>query len=176
MKNNNKNGKKKMIKQNTKYYTEEQEEIRKFVIIILAIIFVVAIVYFITDRFVDSNTNSSYVEGKINYDVLSVGTLLNRPYDEYYVVAYDKDNLEATNYSAMITSYMEKEASLKIYFLNLGNKINQKYYNVNSDNISNPNAKKISELDFGDLTLLKIQNGEIVSYIEGFNEISAILK
>ena len=66
--------------------------------------------------------------------------------------------------------------SLKIYYCDLGNKLNRDYYNVNNDNKSNPNAKSIKELDLGDLTLIKVEKGKITKYIEKYDSIKNELK
>ena len=47
---------------------------------------------------------------------------------------------------------------------------------VNNDNKSNPNAKSIDDIDLGDITLIKVKNGEIVSYIEDIEQIKTELK
>lgn len=162
-----------------KYYTEEQQEIRKFIIIILVLSIVVGLIYILTDKFVDSNVDENYVKGEINYDVTSIGSLLNRPYDNYYVIIYDKDNTNAVYYSNLISKYIdENQASedyAKIYYVDLSNNLNKKYYNVGNDNVSNPSAKSINELDLGDLTLIKVSNGSIVEYYEDASVIENIL-
>ena len=105
--------------------------------------------------------------------------MLNRPYDEYYVLFYNSNDNNAVLYSMLLTKYMEKSSEsdyIKIYYCDLQNKINSDYYNVNKDNKSNPKAKTIDELDLGDLTLIKIKKGNINSDFEGYKDIKNILK
>lgn len=156
--------------------TEEENEVKRFIIIVIVIGLFVGVIYGLTEIFKkdeekETEDNSSVT---ISYDKLTVGTLLNRPYDEYYVLAYDSDANKAIEYSAIISQYKSKSTEkdyVKIYFLDLNNGLNKKYYNVNEDNKSNPNAKKIEDLDFGDLTLLCIKDGKIKEYIEDYTTI-----
>ncbi len=157
---------------------EEDNLVKKFIIIVLVIALLAVIIYFVSEIFKkDTETNDNEVQaGVIDYSVVSVGTILNRPYDNYYVMVYPKESDDAFRYSMLISSYTNKEDAKKIYFCDLDNALNKEYYNVNNDNISNPKAKKISEFDFGDATLLEIKNGEIVNYIEDYTTIQEKLK
>ena len=148
---------------------EEDNLVKKFIIIVLVIALLAVIIYFVSEIFKkDTETNDNEVQaGVIDYSVVSVGTILNRPYDNYYVMVYPKESDDAFRYSMLISSYTNKEDAKKIYFCDLDNALN---------NISNPKAKKISEFDFGDATLLEIKNGEIVNYIEDYTTIQEKLK
>lgn len=48
--------------------------------------------------------------------------------------------------------------------------LNAKYH-VGEGGITNPDAKTISDLALGDLTLIKVTDGEIVEYHEGLDAI-----
>ena len=157
--------------------SEDENEIRKFIIIIVVIVVLVGIVYAITELTKkDTKSNEEVVTGEIDYNTLSIGMLLNRPEKEYYVIIYDAENPDAILYSAMINKYDAKTSKLKLYYCDLGNALNNKYYNVGSDNKSNPNATGIDELDLGDLTLIKVKDGKITKYVENIDEIKQILK
>lgn len=73
-----------------------------------------------------------------------------------------------------MNKYMDKEKSNKVYFCDLSNELNKKYY-VGEDKDSNPNATTSSELAFKDLTLIKIKNGKIVKYLETLDTIKTEL-
>lgn len=160
--------------------SEDTNEIKTFIIIVVVITILIGLIYGLTELLKkDNNIEDAIVAGKINYDRVSIGTMLNRPYDEYYVIIYDSSSNEAIINSTLISQYTSKSNEdnyLKIYFCDLGNKINNDFYNVNEDNVSNPNAKTIEELDLGDLTLIKVKNGKIVNYVEGYDKIEKILK
>ena len=137
-----------------KYISEDAKEVRNFLIILFSIIIVVLIIYGVSKIFIKDQaleTEKTVTEGKIDYDIVSVGTMFNRNYDEYYVAIYDEENPRAVLYSAIITKYINNEDSAKVFFCDLGNKLN------------------INELAFKDLTLVKIENGKIVKYIEDFD-------
>lgn len=159
----------------------DENEIKSFIVILLFIIAVIGVLYLITKVTKNETTSddSTVQSGTINYDKLSVGMILNRPYDEYYVILYDSNDNNSIIYSTILSNYMNKKGGkdyIKIYYCDLGNELNAPYYNVKNDNISNKNAKKVEEFDFGSLTLLKIKKGKIVSYIENQEKIEELLK
>ena len=164
--------KKKKIKAE-KYISDDSKEIRRFVIILFSVIIVVLAVYGISKVLIDE-PNDEYVRnttaGVIDYDMVSVGTMLNRNYDEYYVAIYDEEDPQAVFYSTIITLYTNKEDAIKVYYCNLGNKLNEKYQ-AEDESKTNPDAKSIEELSLGELTLIKIKNGKIVKYFEGLDTI-----
>jgi len=174
-------GNQKNIKgKNLKSNIEEHNEVKTFIILLIIIAILIGAIYFMTEflKSDDKSDSKKVVEGSINYGVASVGMILNRPYDEYYVLLYDKDDNDAALYSTILNKYTSKseEEKIKIYYTDLGNDLNSKYYNVNTDNRSNPNAKTISEFDFGNITLIKIEKGNITTYIENLEQIKEILK
>lgn len=158
----------------------DENEIKSFIILVIIISILIGAIYGVTEllKKKDNNEETKTV-GKINYDRISIGTLLNRPESEYYVMIYNTNDSNAIVYSTLLTQYMSKSSEkdyIKIYYCDLENKINSNYYNVNNDNKSNPDAKKISELDLGDITLIKVKNGKIIKYVEDYNKIESILK
>ena len=169
------NSKKKTIKE-PKYISEESKELRNFLIILFSIIIIVLIVYGVSKIFIDdepTEDNGRTVQaGQIDYDKVSIGTMLNRNYSEYYVAIYDEEDTNAVIYSAIITKYLQNEDATKVFFCDLGNRLNSAYY-VGPDGETNPNAQSVSELALGDLTLIKVENGEITEYIEGLDAFKA---
>ena len=164
-------------KANLSYKTEEQQEVLKFLILVTIIIVIVIGIYFLTRVFVTKDLKKDVTEtavtGTINYDVTIVGTILNIPYDEYYVVVYDSTSPSAGKYSGIVSAYVGKEDSIKVYTVDLSNDLNKDYYDKEN---SNPEAKTVSELKFGDITLIKVKKGEIKKYIEDYDAIKAELK
>ena len=160
-----------------KYTSEESKEVKRFIIILLSIIVLVLAVYGITrivNKDKDNNDDRTVTAGSIDYDKVSVGTLFNRADSEYYVIVYDGEAPNAIYYSALMNKYMDKEKSNKVYFCDLSNELNKKYY-VGEDKDSNPNATTSSELAFKNLTLIKIKNGKIVKYLETLDTIKTEL-
>lgn len=160
--------------------SEDTNEIKSFIIIVVVIAAVIGIIYGLTEIFKeDEIPTDEVVAGSINYDKTSVGTILNRPYDKYYVMVYDSDDDKAVLYSTILTKYMqnsEDKEYVKIYYCDLNNKFNNEYYDKNKDGKSNPKAKSVEEFNFGDITLLKIEKGKITKYIEDLDSIKEMLK
>lgn len=163
-------------KKQTKYRTEEQQEIIRFAIVLLVVIVFVGIVYLFTKTFVTKenkvSTNAEYQTGEVSYDTLTVGTLLNRPYEEYFVAVYDKTLPDASYYSSIMAKY---EYTKKIYFLDLSDFMNENYI-AKEGETSNPKAKKIEDLKFGTFSFLQIKDGKIVKYLEDEKKAEEVLK
>ena len=145
-----------------KYRSEEQQEVIRFIIILVSIFAVVGIVYGVTKIFIKDEVKNT------DDDIVSVGTMFNRSEEEYYVALYKKSEKDAILYSSIINKYANEEKSLKVYFCDLENKFNEEYY-VGNEN-SNPKAKTIADVKFGDFTLVKISKGKIVKYVENIED------
>lgn len=164
----------KKIKQE-KYRSEEQTEIIRFIrILIIVIIFVLAI-YFLTRIFVtkdllnDDNKEQETITGTINYNVTSIGSMLNKAEDEYYVLIYDTENIRSIYYSGLMSNYTRGENALKVYYADLNNELNQKFYDPENINLE---VSNISNLRVGDLTLVKVNNGQITEILGNEDEIA----
>lgn len=158
--------KKKLLKEQ-KYVSEEENEIKRFVIILLSIVIIIVLVYVVSNVFVKKDSKSSDYEsktGEVDYNVVSIGTMLNRSEDEYYVMVYSQDGSSSTIYATYGGMYTSKTDSKKLYYLDLNNELNKPY--AATDGNSNPKATSIDEFKFGELTLLKIKNGKVVKYLE----------
>ena len=164
-----------MKKQKIAYKTEEFEEMKKFVIVLIVVIILIVGIYFISKAVIKNSASLlTYQDGEIETDTIIVGTLLNRPEDEYYVLAYDSTSNQALAYTTYASYYTsEQEKPIKVYYLNLHEEFNQAYYVTEG---SNPKATKISDLKIKDGTLIRVKNGKIAEYIEGTEKIAAELK
>ena len=152
---------------------DDSNEVRSFIIIVMVLVIAISAIYIVTELVgrKKQNNNSTTV-GTINYDTISVGMLLNRPYDEYYVIIYDSESNDSILYGTLSTEYTMNENDKKLYYIDLSNELNKKYYNANK---SNPKASTIDELALGDLTLIQVKKGKIVKYLEDYNAIKKIL-
>lgn len=163
-----------------KNVTEEGETIRSFILIFGAILIIVLIIYLVSVLVVNNRENNKFSENdevntnvKIDYNLASVGMILNRPYDNYYVMVYDGEDPDAIYYAALITKYQNKEKDKKkIYFTDLSESINSGFKNETS----NPKATTTSEFAFGKVTLLEINKGKITRYVESIDTIKEILQ
>lgn len=155
--------------------TEEQKEIIKFLIILVVVVALVVGIYFFTKKFVTKeDEKKEEITGTVNYNVTIVGELLNRPYDEYYVLAYDSKGTKAGQYQGIYSNFTSSPTSTtKMYYIDLANKLNEQY---RSSEETNPKATSISELKLGELTLIKVKAGKIVKYLEDEDEIKKELE
>ena len=163
--------KKKLLKEQ-KYVSEEEHEIRRFIIILLSIVVIIVLIYVVSNIFIKKNSSNSGYEnkaGEVDYNVVSVGTMLNRNDDEYYVMVYSQEGSSSTIYATYGGMYTSKTDAKKLYYLDLNNEINKPY--VAKDGKSNPDAKSIDEFKFGEFTLLKIKKGKVVKYLEDVDTI-----
>lgn len=157
-----------------KFRSEEQIELIRFIKILLAVIVFIVLIYFVTRFFVKKDIDPSKEETavtEVSYNKMIFGTLLNRPYEEYYVVAFSSKDNEANYYNSLISNYVMKEDSIYVYYIDLEDSMNKDF--IADANKSNPNAKTLEELQVGELTLIKVENGKIVSYKEDIKDIKS---
>lgn len=153
--------------------SEETDQVKTFVFILIGVALVAAILYFVSTQYLVKDgvkKDTTPVAEEISYNNVNVGTVFNRPEEEYYVMAYDPDSPKASFYSTVMSLY--KDDKIRLYFLNLSIEANKAYVKETS----NPNATKASELALNTPTLIKIKNGKIDKYIEDYEEIKKELK
>ena len=162
---------------NKNVVAEEENQVKTFIIIVLAIVGLAAILVGVTELFNKKENIEEEVETvEISYDNVSVGTILNRPNKDYYVLLYRSDDNSAPLYASIMSMYQEKsheDGYIKIFYCDLAKAPNSNYYLKN--NTSNKEAKTVEDFSFGDLTLLKISKGKITKYIESIDEIKKVL-
>lgn len=156
------------------YKTEEQEQITRFIIILLVVVAIVLGVYFFTKNIVKKtklDTTDSTVEGNINYDIVTVGTMLNKKDETYYVMVYNKEQSDAPIFDTLTSLYKDSEKSIPIYTCDLSNALNKDYVSETST----PNSTTIDGLKFKESTLIKVKKGKISKFIEGLDSIKSEL-
>lgn len=167
---------KKTKKNVVKYQTAEQTEIRNFIIVIIVVLLCVGAIYLLTRAFVtkdlftknEDTPTEEVVAGKVNYEVAIMGQILNRPYKEYYVAIYDQAEGDyAADMATLLYAYTNKEEHLHMYSVDLSNKLNEGYYDPENVNVE---AKSISDIKVGDITLIKVKNGKISKYIVDYSK------
>ena len=153
----------KKAKENKKLKQNEERipnEILTGLKILIGILIFIIVLVLIT-KFVNGDFKSNKM--KISYSEIVAGQTFSRKEDTYYVVFYNYEgNDELTN------TIEELYTSKKIYRVNLGDTINNKYLSSSS----NKNATNTQELKINGTTLIKITDGKNVEYIEGQDEVS----
>ena len=162
-----------------KYRSEEQMEMIRFIRILVIVVILIIGIYLFTRIFVtkdllnNKEEEREVVEGTINYNITMIGSLLKHPEDEYYVMIYNTENLRSIYYSGLMTNYARNEDALKVYFADLNKGLNQKFYDPENTNLDVTN---ISDLKVGDLTLLRVRNGEIIEALTDEEDIATELE
>lgn len=160
------NKKLKKIKQKREI-SDNEKEVKSFICILIIVLLLATCLYLIANS---SNKNSELsTNTNIQYNDISVGMILNRNYDEYYVLVYDFTN---SDYNSLVSSYRSLEKQ-KLYTVDINDKINKDFI---SDSESNPKAAKVDEFMFNEATLLYIKDNNVVKYITGEKNIKNILK
>jgi len=159
---------------NVKFETEEQKEVKKFIFVVIGLVVAVVGIYFLTRAFItkdlfDKASDTKYTEGTINYDVAIVGNMLNRPYNEYYVLAFNSESTQANYYNAIVSKYMSNEKSLKVYHIDLNNELNKEY--IATENKASKKFESIDKLKLGEVTLIKVENKEVKKFITNIDDI-----
>ena len=161
-----------------KFRTEEQTEIIRFIWILIIVLVIIVGVYFLTRIFVtkdllnNEDKETEVIEGSINYNVTLIGALLNKQEEEYYVYIYDPENIRSVYYSSLVNIYTQNEDHLKVYYANLANELNAKFYDP--ENI-NTKVDSISDLRVGDVTLIRVKKGKIVETLTDEESIATAL-
>ncbi|MBQ9834492.1 MAG: hypothetical protein IJO33_04805 [Bacilli bacterium] len=158
---------KKIKRENNK--SEDEQEISRFIKILLIVVVFILGIYFFTSIVVkkEYNIKKDITEGQVSTNRIIVGSILNRPHEDYYVLVYNSTSNKAALYETLISVYESKKDSLRIYAVDLNNHLNEKY----SSEKSNPIATKIADFKFGEITLLKIKDKKVNKYIEEYGKI-----
>ena len=157
-----------------KYQTEEQKELLKFGIVLLIVVGLILGVFLLSKVLIKHEAKDlEYQAGKVSTTTAIVGTMFNQKEEDYYVLAYDFNSDLAVSYRNAVDNYSTVNNKLKVYFLDLSNAFNNKYYVKEN---SNPKATSIKDLKMKDGTLIRIKNHKISEYIEGYEEIVKKLK
>lgn len=156
-----------------KYANEDTGVVKKFAIILVCVAIIAVLLYFVTAKYLVKDNfqkqEDTPVSEDITYTTVKGGTLFNRPYSEYYVLAYDQKSDEAPYYSILTSVY---KGEVKLYTMDLSLEINKQYVSTKG----NDKATKPSELSIVNPTLILIKDGKISKYYEGKDNITAALK
>lgn len=158
-----------------KYRTDEQKEMMHFLAVILVVLLCCGLIYLCTRAFITKDLfkkeeakEEDLIEGQINYDVAVIGTMLNGPYDEYYVIIYDAENGDyISKMSSLVSQYKKEKNAKHVYIVNLSNKLNDGHYDPEHASTS---PTSIPELKVGDITLIKVRKGAMNKIITDYEQ------
>ncbi len=158
-----------------KIETEEQAEIKKFILVLGGLIVILVGIYFFTRAFVTKDLFNKKKSDEINYQVgvisdtnIIVGNLLNRPYEEYYALAFSSKSNLVGYYDTIMSKYKSEKESLKIYYIDTEDYLNNKYIDKENPSTS---FESLDKLKLGEMTLMKIKKGKITKLITNVEEV-----
>lgn len=154
---------------------EDKYSIKELLTFIIIILVVLGIFYGITVLVTNKKNNTkktdnteSTSEVKIDYEKVLAQNALSQKETSYYVFAYTNTDEEVSTYNNDLTSYKNKEDSLKVYYVELDNAFNKNNF-ASESNFNDGNVI------FKATTLLKVENGKVVNIYETKDEITNIL-
>lgn len=142
---------------------EDEMSISKFLKIIIAVLIIFVLFTFITKIITNKGKNDETTN--IQYDKILVGSILNRPESDYYVLVMSKDDENTLVYTNLISTYKAKSEHRRFYTADLADEFN-KIYVADTNNL---NVTAIDDIRFAETTLLHISDGKIVSSRVGDN-------
>ena len=151
---------------------EEENQIKKLIIITGILVFIICTIYIISALFItkeldwfdkkEDDTTQTLVENTI-----LASEIFKQKEEEYYVYFYDYDDED----SQITSSVNSKLSSSKVYKVDTGSALNNKYVSEES----NKSAKKLEDLKVKAPTVIKVAGEKISAYYEE-NEIINNLK
>lgn len=122
----------------------------------------------------DAEKDTDAAEVSIQYDEILMSNLLKQSSSEYYVLAYDAEDVYYDTYNTYITSYTGEDDAIRVYTSILSNGFNKSYYDVDAE--SKTDVTSISDLKLNSSTLIKVKDGKIDAVYEGHDAIVTYLK
>ena len=147
-----------------KFYTEEQKEIYSFIKILVVLIIIFVGLYLFTTLVVDKKEKMkrSTKEGTVQYSSISVGMILNRADENYYVLVFDSEDINTSYLVNKASSYKSNLKALPLYTADLSLEFNKPFVSDESFYKSD----SVSDIRFKGVTLIKVSKGKIVKFIE----------
>jgi len=152
-----------------KFYTEEQKEVYSFIKILLGLVLILGILYMLT-VFVfnkEEPLKRTNKKGSVQYDEIIAGTIFKTGDKEYYVLAFNSDDISNSYLLNKASSYKSKTDALPLYTLDLSSEFNKSFVAKES----NYSVDSVEGLKFKGTTLIKIKNNKITKFIEAVEDI-----
>ena len=157
-----------------KIVNEDVEQVKKLAILLVVVIALCIGVYFLTEKLLNrknsTNIDTNTTEVEFDYDIATIGTMFNRPEDEYYVLLYSSEE-DGTTYDTLLNKYRSSDDYIKTYFVDLDLKINSSALTETL----NKKPTKSTEVSVKGATLYKIENGKVTKCYSTLETIKDIL-
>lgn len=158
--------------------TEFNLQIKNIVVVTVVVLIFLGLFYLLTVVLLGKtpkvNTSSSKNNTtEIQNEEILLGSSFDITSGKYMVLYYDFDDKDnASDLTSLVSSYRSKDDALKLYTVDLSNALNKSFL---SEDDSNPNATKASELKLKSPTLIIFEDGKILEYIENFESVNDYL-
>ncbi len=167
----------KVTKKKEKLVLENNEftNLIKIVLIVTGIFLAFYLItYLVAKNKATTEEETDAAEVSIQYDEILMSNLLKQNSSEYYVLAYDAEDVYYDAYNTYLTSYTGEDDAIRVYTSILSNGFNKSYYDVDAE--SNTDITSIDELKLNSSTLIKVKDGNIETVYEGHDAIVTYLK
>lgn len=141
---------------------KNDNELTKLIKIVLIVTAIMIIFYGITilvtknAKTETNNTTQNKQKAIIQYDDIIIGTMLNKPQNEYYVLIKKDDDNRIAEYDTLMKIISSKSDAPKFYTANLTDTFNKKYLAKEANDSSD-----MSEFRVTGTTLVKVVDGDI---------------
>lgn len=154
-------------------------EIFKLIKILVAVLIFLVVFYFLTVYLLErEDTSSGTIDttptvADIQYQKILAGNSFSMKDSHYFVLYYDMslEELKST-YTNIVSTYEDNEEHFPIYTVDMSSAFNKKFV----FDTSNPSVQSIDNLKISGPTLIEINQGKVVAYLEGINAISDVLE
>ena len=150
------------------------EQLATAIRIAMGVLVVLGFVYLITalvtgEIHLGDDQKKETVESKIQYEEIIAGQILNRKADEYYVLAFNFSDSEASYYLSLRDGYKQNTDALPFYIVDL-----EKGFNTSI--VVEEIPKDTTQLKVVAPTLLKIKKGKIIERISTKEKVKEYLE
>lgn len=149
---------------------KEVYKLLKILIIVLVILIIIYLMVgiFITKEISFGNKKDNDTEVIMQSDYLLASETFRQKEEKYYVYFYDFNETNSS-IETLISSKLKEE---KVYRVDTSSDFNKKYISETS----NPNVQNKEELKINGITLIVIENGKNIKYLQGEDAITNYIK
>lgn len=161
-----------------KQTSTESSEVKRGIWIAVIVLVVFAVVYLIAAIMTGEIQLWHHKEAdevEIQYQEILGGETFSKSDEDYYVLYMSYSNPYASYYLTLTDLYTEKSDSMPVYLVDLDKGFNRSIQPADGE-ATNPNAQSVSELKVSHPTLVHIQGGRNVSYLEGKDTVESYLE
>lgn len=155
-------------------FNESNNDSKRIIKILVGIIVFFALVYFIAALLTgEIKLKKEKKVVNIQYDEILVEQTFKQKDSTYYVFYYDFSDESNEDLNLMIVSMIDEK---NIVFKSDTSNVYNKKFVVDDDTLVKSNPNNISDLKIKEPTLIKINNGKVVNYINGYDKIKSFVK